>query len=157
MIKFIKGNLFDTDAQIICHQCNCYGVMGSGVAKEVKQRYPNVFKDYRNDYENGKLKLGYVCFSPTENCKGQIIANMCGQNYYGYSSKQYTDYNKLQECFNKVVEYAKDKYNSTKPKIAFPYRMSCCRGGGDWNVVLKMIENTFRDFEVEIWRLEERH
>lgn len=86
MIKFIKGNLFDTDAQIICHQCNCYGVMGSGVAKEVKQRYPNVFKDYRNDYENGKLKLGYVCFSPTENCKGQIIANMCGQNYYGFQA-----------------------------------------------------------------------
>lgn len=38
--------------------------------------------------------------------------------------------------------------------IAFPYLMSCHRGGGDWNVVSQMIENTFSDFEVEIWRLQ---
>ena len=32
-----EGNVFDSDAKIICHQVNCQGVMGSGVAKE-----PNV-------------------------------------------------------------------------------------------------------------------
>ena len=94
MVRIIEGNLFDTKAEIICHQCNCQGVMGSGVAAEVKKRYPEVFKAYRKDYEEGK------------------------------------------------------------PVIAFPYLMSCHRGGGDWNVVSKMIEDTFGDFEVEIWRLQ---
>ena len=35
MIKVIPGNLFDSEAQILAHQVNCKGVMGSGVAKEV--------------------------------------------------------------------------------------------------------------------------
>ena len=46
MIKNIEGNLFDTNADMICHQANCQGRMGSGVALEVKQRYPEVFGSY---------------------------------------------------------------------------------------------------------------
>ena len=67
MIKIIDGNLFDSKAQIICHQCNCQGVMGSGVAAEVKRRYPHVYKAYRKDYEQGKLRLGYVNFANAQN------------------------------------------------------------------------------------------
>ena len=101
MVKIIEGNLFDTKAVIICHQCNCQGVMGTGVAAEVKSRYPEVFEVYRRDYEEGKLVLGYVSFAQTST--GQIIANLCGQEKYGYDGKQYTHYDKLQECFDRVV------------------------------------------------------
>ncbi len=149
MIKIIEGNLFESKADIICHQCNCQGVMGSGVAAEVKRRYPEVFKAYRKDYEDGKLQLGYVNFAKATT--NQIIANMCGQEKYGYDGKQYTQYEKLQECFDKVVAYARKLQGS--PVIAFPYLMSCHRGGGDWNIVYEMIEKTFQDFDVEIWRL----
>lgn len=44
-IKYIKGSLLDTDAKIIVHGCNCQGVMGSGVAKQLKKNY--VTKDLR--------------------------------------------------------------------------------------------------------------
>jgi O-acetyl-ADP-ribose deacetylase (regulator of RNase III) len=150
MIKFIDGNIFDSDANIICHQCNCQGVMGSGVAAQVKKRYPNVFQAYRKDYLDGKLKLGYVCFATAN--QDQVIANMCGQDKFGYDGSVYTNYDELQNCLNAVKEYAMCEYD-VQPVIAFPYLMSCYRGGGDWNVVYKMIEDTFRDFEVEIWRL----
>ena len=149
MVKIIEGNLFDTRAEIICHQCNCQGVMGSGVAAEVKKRYPEVFEVYRQDYEEGRLVLGYVCFAETGT--GQVVANLCGQEKYGYDGKQYTHYDKLQECFDRVVAYA--KMLEKRPVIAFPYLMSCHRGGGDWNVVSQMIADTFQDFEVEIWKL----
>lgn len=45
-IKIIDGNLFDSKAKIIAHQVNCQGKMNSGVAKEVRQRYPHVYRDY---------------------------------------------------------------------------------------------------------------
>ena len=151
MIKIINGNLFDSKANIICHQCNCQGVMGSGVAAEVKRRFPDVFNAYRKDYEDGKLQLGYVCFATAK--QDQIIANMCGQDKFGYDGSVYTKYDKLQECFDNVVNYAMREYDKA-PTIAFPYLMSCHRGGGDWNIVYKMIENTFKDFDVEIWRLQ---
>ena len=156
MIKVIDGNLFDSTASIICHQCNCQGVMGSGVAAEVKRRYPHVFNAYRKDYEDGRLRPGYVCIistNPEKEDYSQVIANMCGQDKYGYDGKQYTNYTNLQQCLNGVLDYALDMY-SDRPTIAFPYLMSCHRGGGDWNVVYKMIEDTFRGFDVEIWRLD---
>ena len=151
MVKIIDGNIFDSKARIICHQVNCQGIMGSGVAAEVKKRYPHVFQKYRNDYENGRLNLGYVGFASAN--RDQVIANMCGQDKFGYDGSVYTNYDKLQICLNKVREYAMYGYD-VKPTIAFPYNMSCHRGGGDWNIVYKMIEDTFRDFDVEIWRLD---
>jgi len=149
-ITIIEGNLFNTSAGIICHQCNCQGIMGSGVAAEVKKRYPEVFESYRTDFEKGMLKLGYVNFA--KNKKGQIIANMCGQDHFGYDNSVYTNYDKLQMCFDSVAKYADENFDS-RPVIAFPYLMSCHRGGGDWNIVYKMIEETFKNFEVQIWRL----
>lgn len=150
MVKIIDGNLFDSTANIICHQCNCQGVMGSGVAAEVKRRYPKVFDAYRRDYCNGKLTLGHVCFATAK--RDQVIANMCAQNNFGYNGGMYTNYDALQKCLEEVKTYAMFEYD-IKPVIAFPYLMSCYRGGGDWNVVYKMIEDTFDDFDVEIWRL----
>lgn len=151
MVKIIDGNVFDSQANIICHQCNCQGVMGSGVAAEVKKRYPHVFQKYRQDYLDGKLELGYVCFATAK--QDQVIANMCGQDLFGYNGSMYTNYEKLQDCLNRVKEYAMFDYD-VKPVIALPYMMSCCRGGGDWNVVYKMIEDTFKNFDVEIWRFD---
>ena len=42
----IDGNIFDCTENIIVHQTNCQGVMGSGIAKQVKERYPEVFNAY---------------------------------------------------------------------------------------------------------------
>lgn len=151
MVKIIDGNLFDSNANIICHQVNCQGVMGSGVAAEVKTRYPNVFNVYRQDYIDGNLKLGHVSFVTAR--PDQVIANLCGQDNFGYNGSMYTRYDALQKCLDKVKAYATLEYD-VKPVIAFPYLMSCYRGGGDWNVVYKMIEDTFKDFDVEIWRLD---
>lgn len=157
MVRFIEGNLFDSKADVICHQCNCQGVMGSGVAAEVKKRYPEAFNSYRKDYENGKLELGYVNFADIN--ATQTIANMCAQDNYGYNGVLYTDYDALKTCFRQVTLYAFMKYafmetgDFHKPTIALPYKLGCCRGGGDWNVVYKIIEDTFNGFNVEIWRL----
>jgi hypothetical protein len=35
-----------------------------------------------------------------------------------------------------------------------PWMISCCRGGGNWNIVYQMIKNIFTDVDVELWRLD---
>ena len=47
MIKIINGNLFDSKADFLVHQTNCQGVMGSGVAAQVAERYSHVETEYR--------------------------------------------------------------------------------------------------------------
>lgn len=148
-IKIIEGNLFDSKADIIIHQCNDAGVMGSGIALELKIRYPHVFKSYRKDYLNGKLKLGYVNF--TNATDHQVIANMISQNFDS-STGCFTKYAALQECLNCVKSYAESHFEN--PTIALPYYMSCVRGGGNWDTVLRMVTDTFANFNVEIWRLD---
>ena len=152
MIKILDGNLFDTDAEIICHQCNCQGVMGSRVAAEVKRRYPNVYRSYRDTYEQEGLKLGDAIIVPTYNDKEQVIANLCAQDKYG-RDKQYTDYKALRKCLEQVRLYAFHAFQ--KCKIAFPYGMGSVRGGGDWNTVYQIIDEELGQYyDVEIWRLD---
>lgn len=47
MLKHTKGNLLDLAEQgefdIIVQGCNCFETMGSGIAKEIKKRYPAAY------------------------------------------------------------------------------------------------------------------
>ncbi|WP_411668007.1 hypothetical protein [Bacillus subtilis] len=39
MIKIIQGDLLEAKENIIAHQVNCKGVMGSGIALQIKKKY----------------------------------------------------------------------------------------------------------------------
>lgn len=44
MITIKRMSLFDAPAEsAICHACNALGVWGSGIAKEFKERFPNIY------------------------------------------------------------------------------------------------------------------
>ena len=43
-VKEVKGDLLSSDVKIRCHQVNCRGVMGAGLALQVKQKYPEAFE-----------------------------------------------------------------------------------------------------------------
>mgnify|MGYP000149060829 CR=1 FL=1 len=46
-LRYAKGNLIDMALQgsfdVIVHGCNCQITMGSGIAKEIKDRYPDAY------------------------------------------------------------------------------------------------------------------
>lgn len=151
-----EGNVFDSDAKIICHQVNCQGVMGSGVAKEVRERYPEVYAQYKylcdinKDYPAGLL--GKAQIISADNALSRYIANCFGQDKYGYDGAQYTSVGALMEAFVYVAEIARKNHL----KVAMPYKIGCVRGGADWETVKKIIDVTFQDVDVELWRLEEK-
>lgn len=47
MIKIINDNILNSTENIICHQVNCKGIMESGLAKQIKYRYPMFTKNTR--------------------------------------------------------------------------------------------------------------
>ena len=57
MIKIVKGNLLDATEDIIAHQVNCMGVMGSGLAKQIRNKYPEVYANYKDYLKNYKGKI----------------------------------------------------------------------------------------------------
>ena len=48
MITYVKGNLLESDCNYICHQVNCQGRMGSGIAGQIREKWPIVYEMYHN-------------------------------------------------------------------------------------------------------------
>ena len=146
MIKHIKCDIFESGADVICHQVNCQGVMGSGIAKQVKEKYPWVYKEYLDFCKIYKghedQMLGKILSVPIN--ETQTVCNCFGQFKYGYNGDLYTNYNALCNIFNTL------RYNNPNKIIAIPYLIGCARGGGDWNVVYEMIEAIFEDYNGEV-------
>ena len=45
------GNLLESDMDYICHQVNCQGRMASGIAKSIREKWPEVYEAYMNWYK----------------------------------------------------------------------------------------------------------
>jgi len=54
----VSGDLFASDMETYVNAVNCRGVMGAGVAKIFKQRYPEMFADYQKRCQDRTVKLG---------------------------------------------------------------------------------------------------
>lgn len=136
MVEFVTGNLVTGKFDIFCHQVNCRGKMGAGLAKQIRNQYPEVYKEYKDICNNGKAILGMNHYTYTSD--GRICVDMFAQDNYG-TDKRYTDYTAFKSCLRGLVTFLGYTFNDQKT-VAFPYMIGCGLAGGDWNVILKMIE-----------------
>lgn len=78
-------NILDVESGIICHQVNCRGKMGTGIALAIRKKWPEVYARYMKDFHAGKLRLGH--FSITNVSYGLFVANLAAQFDYGRVGK----------------------------------------------------------------------
>lgn len=147
MDKVKQGNILECNENIIVHQVNVQGIMGGGVARQLANRYINLEKEYsefcrlyNNDYNKLKGKVFKIML------EGKIIMNM-------FSQKENfdTDYEAMKIALEEIKEYAK----SFKLSVTIPYGIGCGIAKGDWNIVHKIIEEVFNDYDVTLYRLED--
>ena len=60
MIRFVDGDLFEQYAEAIVNPVNCVGVSGKGLAKKFKIAFPDNYKFYRKECEDGNLFPGGI-------------------------------------------------------------------------------------------------
>ena len=115
MIKYYEGDIFNSSADIICHQVNCQGAFGRGMAGQVKKLFPEVEKSYKiltkqwTEEARGKTSalLGRVSAQPVEkDGRWFLIANLYGQDDYGKGGV-YTDYEALEKAMEEIREKLK--------------------------------------------------
>lgn len=60
MIEYMKptDSIFESGAEALVCPVNCVGVMGAGLAKEFKRRFPNYYFDYMIACNNRQLEFG---------------------------------------------------------------------------------------------------
>ena len=136
--KIIKGDLLETNADVICHQVNLQGVMGGGLALSIARKYPNVNKCYES---YSKKDLGEVCMVYTDDF---IVANCFSQR-----EDFNTDYKALRECLLKVRKHMMDCGYRT---VAIPYKYGCGIANGDWETVFDIFNDIFFKYELLIYQ-----
>ena len=134
MLLYEFGDIVKGDYLIFCHQVNCQGVMGSGVAKQIRSKYPEVYREFKQIKEP---ILGFIL--PVFTKDGRICINMFAQDGY-VKDKRYTDYDAFKECLEHISFFMNIR-SKNKPSIAFPYGIGCGLAGGDWYIILGMLKD----------------
>ena len=146
-IENIIGDILEVPTQMICHQVNCQGVMGAGLAKQVRTAYPQVYELYKQYCEKQTEKanlLGRVQFIKCPN--NVIIANCFAQFGYGRGALQ-TSYAAFRLCMLKIKNFCKT--NSINC-VSIPYKMGCGLAGGNWEIISKIIAEIFDGENIKI-------
>ena len=137
MIREEIGNLVTGNYPVFCHQVNCKGVMGAGLAKQIREKYGEVYKSYKNLCDQGDAKVGIVQYVNTFD--NRICVNMFAQYSYG-RDRQYTNYEAFKKCLEQLEKFL---LTSDVKEVAFPKYIGCGLAGGVWSKILEMLE----DFE----------
>lgn len=154
------GNVFDSDCTVIMHQANCYGVMGAGIATQVKRDYYPAFEADLAFPESigSRSRLGKYSYAWVDG-KHRVIFNLYGQHRYGRQGK-YTEEGKLKEALRGALRKLYDHRSSGRSqdfriKIGIPMFIGCGLAGGDWSVVEPMLQECADefDFDIHLYRL----
>lgn len=153
MITIEKGDLLKSDCTIICHQANCMSTMGSGIAKQIKEIYPEAYEADKNFKSPPRRRLGQFSFVMSED-KKRIIFNLYGQFRYGYG-KNFTDSKALKNSMEKMFQAVKIAESKGFPiKLGMPYKIGCGRAGGNWEDIYGIIEELSNKYERNVYLYE---
>lgn len=144
MLKHIKGNLIDLAEQgefdIIVHGCNCQNTMGSGIAKEIRERYPEAYEaDTLYDAQVGTarryMKLGNYSATDVFASAGKFkILNCYTQYDFVPRGKDHFEYASFEVILQKICHFYGNK------RVGMPY-IGMGLAGGDKDRIIAMLEN----------------
>lgn len=141
MFKYVTGDLVK-DAEkydVIVHGCNCFHTMNSGIAPQIRKKFPEAyFVDCSTSYGNTE-KLGTISYTLHTT---PIVVNAYTQ--FNYSKHKINiDYDAVEKCMENI------KLNFSGKKIALP-QIGAGLAGGDWNIIEKIIKSKLIDENVTI-------
>ena len=128
MVTFVKGDIFKSPAQVLTNTVNCVGVMGKGVALEFKNRYPQMFNDYKSKCDQGNVKPGQPYL--WEDDSTQVLNFPTKRNW--------RDKSLLQDIEDGLKHLASSYEQMGIQSIAMP-ALGCGLGGLKWSEVQPLI------------------
>lgn len=131
VIKNVKSNA------IIAHGVNCLGVMGAGIALQIKNTYPRAFKDYVDFIKSSEdSPLGCVSISCVDQENQLYIANCFTQENVGFrNGKPPATISDIGCSLGLAADFA----YTMQLEIWMP-KIGCGLGGLDWERVKPIIE-----------------
>ena len=174
-IKLISGNLLDFPMHCatnpdrylginnIAHSCNCQNVMGGGIAKQIKDRYPQAFEAdterWSNEYNDGgnwRVQIGDYSKAVIEtqwtHLPHATIYNLYTQSGYSTESRQvnYEYFWQAMKAMQEDLLFNQHELN-VRQVVGVPYGISCGLAGGNWKIIKAIIEDIFLDSAIQCY------
>ena len=140
MVKVLIGNMFESNAQTIVNTVNCVGVMGKGIAKDFKSKYPDMYKEYVDLCNQGKVKPGRPYYY--NDLFGNSIINFPTKDHWRSPSK-------LSYIVNGLKWFVDNYEELGITSIAFP-PLGCGNGGLNWELVGPLMYHWLKDLPIDI-------
>lgn len=144
MIRYVKGNIFDSSADALVNTVNTVGVMGKGIALQFKKAYPNNFKMYADACKTGEIKIGklFVFKDVNIDTGEKIIINFPTKKHW----RKPSEYSYVEEGLDHLVEVINELDIKS---IAIP-PLGAGNGGLQWGRVKEIIENKLKGLNLDI-------
>lgn len=143
MVKEITSDILLAPVNVIIHQANCMVTMNSGIARILRDRYPQVYEADQTTRVANYNKLGTFSLAEVtdkDNINLKYVANLYSQFGYG-TDQRHTDYNAFAYGLERIGKY----FANSDEILGVPYRIGSNRAGGDWNVIKAIIHSVFDD------------
>ncbi len=133
-MEFKKGDLLNFTEDAVGHGCNCFNVMGAGVALAIKQKFPEMFRADTECLMHPGERLGSLSWALLST--GKIGINIYSQYDYSGSGTS-VDYSALQSGVLSACTFLAGRGLKT---LALP-KIGCGLAGGNWEFVEKILRN----------------
>lgn len=146
----VYGDVLLATDDVIVHQVNCMGKMNSGIARQVREKFPKVYHEYLKaceKYEDKEQLLGKVQAVKLDD--NRTICNLFAQLNFGYDGKRYTNI----EAFARCLESINTRYAGKR--VAVPFNIGCCRGGANWDDIFALISRKLCDCKITLYKYNE--
>ncbi|MCI7675089.1 MAG: macro domain-containing protein [Phascolarctobacterium sp.] len=140
MLYYLEGDIFTSPAQCIVNTVNIVGVMGKGIALAFKEKYPDMFAEYKKACTEGILNIGNLMIWRADDYV--LLLFPTKEHWRGKSKIEY-----IERGLQKFVEiYEREDIKS----IAFP-KLGCGNGGLDWEEVRPVMEKYLKPLPIDIY------
>lgn len=151
MPSYSEGDIFATNADVIIHGCNARGKFGKGFAYAVREIHPEAFRAYEEAHLTTGLIPGSVVWAQSGK---RLIGNCITQPTYADDGNQHISYEALRTCLATVNAAATSGVPGTAVadgfrKVWLPM-IGADLGGGDWNVIARIIDEELTDVEAVV-------
>lgn len=150
-IEIVKGDILQSDARFILQQCNNKGVMGAGLAKEIKKDLTeDEFQKYV-DLCKSENVLGKIVILKSKNIFKRRYINFIAQDGFGHDKRKvYTKYDCFESALTRfltILKYTASLTPDINYEVAIPYKIGCGLANGDWNEILRLFNLAYNSLE----------
>ena len=147
MFNIQRGDLFTVENGYIMHGCNAQGVMGSGVARIIRNKYPEAYERYAEQRPN--YILGEVI--PVKVGDDLTVINAITQDFYG-TDRRHADYDAIRQAMKGATHLVTTDQFSTTRELHMPF-IGAGLAGGEPEVILQIMydELAGQDFDSTLW------